>query len=84
MIQNIENYSEGAKYSVLSDLLRKGRVEIEYDGELPNGVVPPVSIIGTVTFVGTKKFFFRPQFPKTPEEEEMSLEIEKVIAFDIL
>ena len=84
MLQNIEHYSEGAKYDVLCDLLCKEQVEIIYDGELPNGVVPPVSIIGTVTFVGTKRFSFRPQFPKTPEEEEMSLEIEKVIAFDIL
>lgn len=84
MLQNIEHYSEGAKYDVLCDLLRKEMVEIIYDGELPNGVVPPVSIVGTVTFVGTKRFSFRPQFPKNQEEEEMSLEIEKVIAFDIL
>ena len=84
MIQNIESYSEGAKYDILCDLLRKGVVEITYDGELPSGVIPPVSIIGTVTFVGTKRFSFQPQFPKSQEEEEMSLEIEKVIAFDIL
>ena len=84
MLQNIESYSEGAKYDVLCDLLQKKKVEIVYDGELPNGVIPPVSITGTVTFVGTQRFSFTPELPKSPEEEEMSLEIEKVIAFDIL
>ena len=83
-MQNIENYSKGAKYDVLCDLLQKKKVEIVYDGELPNGIIPPVSITGTVTFVGTEKFSFAPEFPKSREEEEMSLEIEKVTAFDVL
>lgn len=83
-MQNIEEFEKGAKYDVLCKLLCKKKVEIVYGGELPSGVVPPVSIVGSVTFVGTEKFSFQPEIAKIPEEEEMSLEIEKVIAFDIL
>ena len=84
MLQYIEDFEDIAKYSVLCDLLQKKKVEILYDGELPSGVVPPVSIIGSVTFVGEQRFTFEPEIPKFPEEEEMTLEINKVIAFDVL
>lgn len=58
-MQNIESFSSQQKHAVLSNLLCRDGVELEYNGiDLPNGVVPPTIIKGRIKEVRDSTFVF--------------------------
>lgn len=84
-MQNIKDFTRIAKYTTLCNLLRKQIVMIYSGEDLPNGVVAPAIIKGTITKVNEDRKTFRFDFenPKSSDETNVLLQIDEVEAFEV-